>query len=73
LLECTFFLIWQAIEKIRALGESHVKIVGVSAGYDLEQSFMSAGADIFLPKPMKFDVVEPIIQEVMNKKNNSMV
>ncbi|XP_047065191.1 two-component response regulator ORR42-like [Lolium rigidum] len=63
----------EAIEKIRALGECHVKIVGVSAGYDLEQSFMSAGADIFLPKPMKFEVVGPIIQEVMNKKNNSMV
>ncbi|KAM0889082.1 hypothetical protein ACQ4PT_027920 [Festuca glaucescens] len=63
----------EAIEKIRALGESHVKIVGISADYDAQEAFVSAGADVFLPKPMKFDVVGPMIKEVINKKNNSMV
>ncbi|KAM0889083.1 hypothetical protein ACQ4PT_027921 [Festuca glaucescens] len=63
----------ETIEKIRALGESHVKIVGISADYDAQEAFVSAGADVFLPKPMKFDVVGPMIQEVINKKNNSMV
>ncbi|KAM0889084.1 hypothetical protein ACQ4PT_027922 [Festuca glaucescens] len=63
----------EAIEKIRALGESHVTIVGISADYDAQEAFVSAGADVFLPKPMKFDVVGPMIQEVINKKNNSMV
>ncbi|KAM0892348.1 hypothetical protein ACQ4PT_025808 [Festuca glaucescens] len=63
----------EAIEKIRALGESHVKIVGISADDNVQEAFMSAGADVFLPKPMKFDVVRPMIQEVINKKNNTMV
>ncbi|KAM0892349.1 hypothetical protein ACQ4PT_025809 [Festuca glaucescens] len=63
----------EAIEKIRALGESHVKIVGISADDNAQEAFMSAGANVFLPKPMKFDVVLPMIQEVINKKNNTMV
>ncbi|KAM0892347.1 hypothetical protein ACQ4PT_025807 [Festuca glaucescens] len=63
----------EAIEKIRALGESHVKIVGISADDNAQEAFMSAGANVFLPKPMKFDVVGPMIQEVINKKNNTMV
>jgi hypothetical protein len=54
------------------LGETDVKIVGVSA-VNAQEAFMSAGADVFLPKPMRFDVVRPIIQEVINKKNNTKV
>jgi hypothetical protein len=54
------------------LGETDVKIVGVSA-VNAQEAFMSAGANVFVPKPMKFDVVRPIIQEVINKKNNTMV
>jgi hypothetical protein len=49
------------------LGETDVKIVGVSAIND-QEAFMSARADVFVPKPMKFDVLRPIIQEVINKK-----
>jgi hypothetical protein len=34
---------------------------------------MSVGADVFVLKPMKFDVLGAMIQEVINKKNNIMV
>jgi hypothetical protein len=54
------------------LGESDVKIIGVLAD-NAQEAFMSAGADVFVSKPMKFDVLRPIIQEVIKKKNNSMV
>ncbi|XP_051221738.1 two-component response regulator ORR42-like [Lolium perenne] len=64
----------EAIEKIRALGEIHVKIVGVSVGDNAQEAFMRVGADEFLPKPMDIDVVGAIIQEVIKKKkNNNMV
>uniref|UniRef100_A0ACD5XPR7 Uncharacterized protein n=1 Tax=Avena sativa TaxID=4498 RepID=A0ACD5XPR7_AVESA len=63
----------EAIDKIRAMGESDVKIVGLSANNNAQEVFMSAGADVFVPKPMKFDVLEDMIQEVINKKNNAMV
>uniref|UniRef100_A0ACD5UAV2 Uncharacterized protein n=1 Tax=Avena sativa TaxID=4498 RepID=A0ACD5UAV2_AVESA len=63
----------EAVEKIRAMGESDVKIVGISANNNAQEVFMSAGADMFVPKPMKFDVLEAMIQEVINKKNNTMV
>uniref|UniRef100_A0ACD5YP23 Uncharacterized protein n=2 Tax=Avena sativa TaxID=4498 RepID=A0ACD5YP23_AVESA len=63
----------KAVEKIRAMGESDVKIVGLSANNDAQEVFMSAGADVFVPKPMKFNVLEAMIQEVINKKNNTMV
>ncbi|KAM0883069.1 hypothetical protein ACQ4PT_031867 [Festuca glaucescens] len=63
----------EAIEKIHALGETHVKIVGVSASDNAQEAFMSAGADEFVPKPMKLDVVRAMIQEVINKKTNDMV
>ncbi|XP_047062844.1 two-component response regulator ORR42-like [Lolium rigidum] len=63
----------EAVEKIRAMGEIDVKIVGLSADYDATEVFMSAGADAFVPKPMKLDVLSAIIQEVINKKNNTMV
>uniref|UniRef100_A0ACD5ZG74 Uncharacterized protein n=1 Tax=Avena sativa TaxID=4498 RepID=A0ACD5ZG74_AVESA len=63
----------KAVEKIRAMGESDVKIVGLSANNDAQEVFMSSGADVFVPKPMKFNVLEAMIQEVINKKNNTMV
>uniref|UniRef100_A0ACD5YUZ9 Uncharacterized protein n=1 Tax=Avena sativa TaxID=4498 RepID=A0ACD5YUZ9_AVESA len=63
----------KAVEKIRAMGESDVKIVGLSANNDAQEVFMSADADVFVPKPMKFNVFEAMIQEVINKKNNTMV
>ncbi|KAK1677996.1 hypothetical protein QYE76_038844 [Lolium multiflorum] len=59
----------EAIEKIRTLGEIHVKIVGVSID-NAQEEFMRVGADEFLPKPMELDVVGAIIQEVIKKKNN---
>ncbi|XP_047065333.1 two-component response regulator ORR42-like [Lolium rigidum] len=61
----------EAIEKIRALGEIHVKIVGVSVGDNAEEEFMRVGADEFLPKPMELDVVGAIIQEIIKKKKNN--
>ncbi|CAM0884127.1 unnamed protein product [Alopecurus aequalis] len=63
----------EAVEKIRAMGETDIKIVGVSADHDATEEFIGAGADIFVPKPMRFDVLRAIIQEVINKKNNAMV
>ncbi|KAK1677998.1 hypothetical protein QYE76_038846 [Lolium multiflorum] len=62
----------EAIEKIRTLGEIHVKIVGVSTD-NAQEEFMRVGADEFLPKPMELDVVGAIIQEVIKKKNNDTV
>ncbi|XP_047065334.1 two-component response regulator ORR42-like [Lolium rigidum] len=61
----------EAIEKIRALGEIHVKIVGVSVGDNAQEAFMRVGADEFLPKPMELDVVGAIIQEIIKKKKNN--
>ncbi|KAM0922230.1 hypothetical protein ACQ4PT_006325 [Festuca glaucescens] len=61
----------EAIEKIRALGEIHVKIVGVSVGDNAQEAFMRVGVDEFVPKPMKLDVVGAIIQEVIKKKKNN--
>ncbi|XP_051210893.1 two-component response regulator ORR42-like [Lolium perenne] len=65
----------EAIEKIRALGEIHVKIVGVSVGDNAQEAFMRVSADEFLPKPMDLDVVGAIIQEIIEKKkkNNNTV
>ncbi|XP_071681341.1 two-component response regulator ORR42-like [Lolium perenne] len=62
-----------AVEKIRAIGETDVKIVGVSVDCNAMEAFMSAGADVFVPKPITLDVLSPIIQEIINKKNNAMV
>ena len=63
----------QAVKKIRAMGETDVKIVGVSVDYNAMEELMSAGADVFVPKPMRLDVLGAIIQEVINKKNNAVV
>ena len=48
-------------------------IVGMSADYDVTEAFINAGADMFVPKPMKLDALGAIIQEVINKKNNTKV
>jgi hypothetical protein len=34
---------------------------------------MSAGADVFVLKPIKLEVLGAMFQEVINKKNNTMV
>ena len=49
-----------------------MKIVGVSADNHAMEAFMSAGADLFVPKPMRMEALGPIIQEVINKKKNDM-
>ncbi|XP_020190232.2 two-component response regulator ORR42-like [Aegilops tauschii subsp. strangulata] len=63
----------EAIVKIRAMGETDVKMVGVSADDHAMEAFMSVGADLFVPKPMRMEALGPIIQEVINKKKNDMV
>ncbi|XP_037431602.1 two-component response regulator ORR42-like [Triticum dicoccoides] len=63
----------EAVVKIRAMGETDVKIVGMSADDDAMEVFISAGADVFVPKPIKVQDLESIIKEVMNKKKNTMV
>ncbi|KAF7013617.1 hypothetical protein CFC21_027685 [Triticum aestivum] len=63
----------EAIVKIRAMGETDVKIVGVSANNHAMEAFMSAGADLFVPKPIRMEALGPIIQDVINKKTNDMV
>ena len=55
------------------MGETDVKIVGVSVDDDAMGAFMSVGADVFVPKPVKLDTLGTIIQEVINKKKNDMV
>jgi DNA-binding NarL/FixJ family response regulator len=50
-------------------GETDVMIVGVSADENAMEAFMSAGADVFVDKPMKIETLGTMIQEVMNKKN----
>ncbi|XP_047053752.1 two-component response regulator ORR42-like [Lolium rigidum] len=59
----------EAIKKIRAPGETDVMIVGVSTDENAMEAFMSAGADVFVDKPMKIETLGTMIQEVMNKKN----
>ncbi|CAM0907919.1 unnamed protein product [Alopecurus aequalis] len=63
----------EAIVKIRAMGQTDVKIVGMSADDNALEAFMSAGADGFVPKPMRLDVLGAMIQEIINKKNNAVV
>ncbi|EMS57633.1 Two-component system protein B [Triticum urartu] len=63
----------EAVVKIRAMGEIDVKIVGMSADDDAMEVFISAGADVFVPKPIKVQDLESIIKEVMNKNKNTMV
>uniref|UniRef100_A0ACD5Y4L6 Uncharacterized protein n=2 Tax=Avena sativa TaxID=4498 RepID=A0ACD5Y4L6_AVESA len=63
----------EAVEKIRAMGEIDVKIVGVSVDNNAGEALMSAGVDVFAPKPLKLDVLGAMIQEVIIMKNNTMV
>ncbi|KAM3413431.1 hypothetical protein ACQJBY_004551 [Aegilops geniculata] len=60
----------EAVVKIRAMGATDVKIVGVSADDNAMEAFMSAGADDFVPKPVRPEILQPMVQEVINKKNN---
>lgn len=48
-----------------------MKIVGISADFGGVEAFMQAGADMFVPKPMKLQTLESMIQAVMHKKNMS--
>ena len=50
-----------------------MKIVGVSADDNAMEAFMSAGADVFVTKPLRFDVLGAMIQEVITKRNNTVV
>ncbi|CAL5035624.1 unnamed protein product [Urochloa decumbens] len=59
----------EAVVKIRAMGATQVKIVGVSADFGGMEAFMQAGADVFVPKPIKFETLESMLQEVIQKKN----
>uniref|UniRef100_A0ACD5Z035 Uncharacterized protein n=1 Tax=Avena sativa TaxID=4498 RepID=A0ACD5Z035_AVESA len=63
----------EAVEKIRAMGETDVKIIGLSANNNIQEVFMTAGVDVFVPTPLKIDVLGAMIQEVVNNKNNAMV
>uniref|UniRef100_A0A8R7P8G0 Response regulatory domain-containing protein n=2 Tax=Triticum urartu TaxID=4572 RepID=A0A8R7P8G0_TRIUA len=58
----------EAIVKIRAMGATDVKIVGVSADDNAMEAFMGAGADDFVPKPVRPEILQPMVQEVINKK-----
>ncbi|VAI23758.1 unnamed protein product [Triticum turgidum subsp. durum] len=62
----------EAIVKIRAMGESDVKILGMSADDDAMEVFISVGADVFVPKPMKVEYLGSIIKEIINNKKNTM-
>jgi DNA-binding NarL/FixJ family response regulator len=53
------------------MGATEVKIVGISADFGGVEAFMQAGADMFVPKPMKLQTLESMIQAVMHKKNMS--
>ncbi|KQK07040.1 two-component response regulator ORR42 [Brachypodium distachyon] len=46
----------EAIVKIRSMGATEVKIVGLSADSDATEEFISDGADMFVAKPMKLEV-----------------
>ncbi|KAF8650231.1 hypothetical protein HU200_063986 [Digitaria exilis] len=59
----------EAVTKIRAMGATEVKIVGLSADFGGMEAFMRAGADVFVPKPMKLETLESMLQDVIHKKN----
>ncbi|KAG2570931.1 two-component response regulator ORR42-like [Panicum virgatum] len=61
----------EAVTKIRSMGATDVKMVGVSADYGGMEAFMRAGADMFVPKPMKLETLDSMLQEVIGKKNTS--
>ncbi|PUZ46356.1 hypothetical protein GQ55_7G068100 [Panicum hallii var. hallii] len=61
----------EAVTKIRSMGATEVKMVGVSADFGGMEAFMRAGADMFVPKSMKFETLDSALQEVFGKKNMS--
>ena len=60
----------KAVMNIRAMGATDVKIVGVSANDNAMEAFKSVVADDFVPKPIRLEVLGPMILEVINRKNN---
>ncbi|KAG0525058.1 hypothetical protein BDA96_06G023000 [Sorghum bicolor] len=61
----------EAVAKIRAMGATEVKIVGVSADSGAQEAFMQAGADVFVPKPVKFETLKAMLEVVISKNNMS--
>ncbi|XP_066344012.1 two-component response regulator ORR42-like [Miscanthus floridulus] len=61
----------EAVAKIRAIGPTEVKIIGVSADFGGREAFMQAGADVFVPKPVKLETLEAMLEVVISKKNMS--
>ncbi|RLM74843.1 two-component response regulator ORR42-like [Panicum miliaceum] len=61
----------EAVTKIRSMGATEVKMVGVSADFGGMEAFMRAGADMFVPKPMKLETLDSMLQEIIGKKNMS--
>ena len=57
--------------KIRAIGATEVKIIGVSADFGAREAFMQAGADVFVPKPVKLETVEAMLEVVISKNMSS--
>ncbi|CAD6264204.1 unnamed protein product [Miscanthus lutarioriparius] len=55
----------EAVAKIRAMGATEVKIVGVSADFGGQEAFMQAGADVFVPKPVKLETVAAMLEVMM--------
>ena len=64
-------IVWQAVAKIRAIGPTEVKIIGVSADFGGREAFMQAGADVFVPKPVKLETLQSMLEVVISKKNMS--
>ena len=56
--------------KIRAMGATVVKIVGFSADFGGREAFMQAGADVFVPKPMKLETLQSMLEVVIISKKN---
>ncbi|XP_008669684.2 two-component response regulator ORR42 [Zea mays] len=61
----------EAVAKIRAMGATEVRIVGVSADFGGREAFMRAGADVFVPKPVKLETLRSMLELVTSKKNMS--
>jgi CheY-like chemotaxis protein len=53
------------------MGATEVKIVGVSADSGAQEAFMQAGADVFVPKPVKFETLKAMLEVVISKNNMS--
>ncbi|KAM0934402.1 putative response regulator and transcription factor RR-A-type family [Dioscorea sansibarensis] len=59
----------EATRKLRAMGVT-TKIIGISTEdmRDVELEFLSAGADEFVPKPVKREKLMSILEEIDNEK-----